>query len=269
MFVKQPKIELMAYTPAPEKLITAAAKLCYSNSTPSELFENQTPEMVERFLNMIMKLGHGSILEHVSFTFAIEDISRVTEVQMVRHRTGSFSVQSGRYVRRNPKFYLPDEIADDEVAFDIYLKQCESATNAYLELIDRLEHKYVARKLGISIAEAYMMAVDSEHKEEYEKLRKKVEKKALEDARYILPQALRTHMVFSMDLRNLIHFISKRKCKRAQEEVRKVAMEIYNLIEPILPNIINYIGAPCEIGPCTEGSMCCGMPYKNKKASEK
>lgn len=263
-FITKPYVTLMAHTPEPEKVITAAAKLCYSNTPPSRLFENQTEESVEKFLNMIMAVGHGSILEHVVFTFAIEDISRVTEIQLCRHRTGSPSIQSGRYVRRNPAYFLPQEIAYDSVAMDIYLNQCENSTNAYLELIDRLEHVHVSKNLNIKVEDSYTLSSDDRSKELYEKERKKVEKIALEDARYVLPQSLRTHAVFSMDLRNLIHFIEKRKCKRAQSEIRMVAQQIYDEIAPVLPNIIKYIGAPCETGSCPEGNMSCKKPYKKE-----
>lgn len=264
-FITKPNVKLIVHTPEPEKVITAAAKLCYSNTPPSKLFENQTEESVEKFLNMIMKLGHGSILEHVVFTFAIEDISRVTEIQLCRHRTGSPSIQSGRYVRRNPAYFLPKEIAHDEVAMNIYLNHCEKSTQAYLELIDRLEHVHVAKSLNIKVEDSYTLSSDERSQDLYEKERKKVEKIALEDARYVLPQSLRTHAVFSMDLRNLIGFISKRKCKRAQSEIRMVAQQIHDEIASVLPNIIKYIGAPCETGSCPEGNMSCKEPYNKKR----
>lgn len=262
MFIKKPKVELLAHTPNPEKVITSAAKLCYSNTKPSELFEKQTPKSVEKFLSMIMSLGHGSILEHVVFTFAIEDISRVTEIQLCRHRTASPSIQSGRYVRRNPCYFIPKEIEEDYLAKDIYIKHCEESTGVYLNLIDRLECVHISKNLDIHTSEVYLLK--TQDREKYEKERKKVEKIALEDARYALPQSLRTHAVFSMDLRNLIGFIGKRKCRRAQREIRLVAQQMYDVIEPLLPTISKYIGAPCEIGSCPEGAMCCGTPYPKK-----
>lgn len=212
--------------------------------------------------------GNCSILEHASFTFAIEDISRVTEVQLVRHRTGSPSIQSGRYVKRNPHFFIPEAIKNDKIASEMYIYNCERATQTYLDLIDRLERILVAEKLNISTQETYTLECMTERAGKlsvYEKERRKIEKIALEDARYALPQSLRTHAVFSIDLRNLIHLISKRKCKRAQKEIRMVASQMYEQIKPLLPNIIKYIGAPCEIGSCPEGSMCCGEPYDKKR----
>lgn len=264
-YIEKADVKLLSYTPEPEKVITAAAKLCYSNSTPSELFERQTDESIEKFINMIMGLGHGSILEHVSFTFAIENISRVTEIQLCRHRTGSPSIQSGRYVKRNPHFYLPEAIKNDEVAKLIYIQECDRATEAYLQLIDRLELKLVAKNLNRSIDDVIAYRLTKDGSKVYEKERAKIEKIALEDARYVLPQSLRTHGVYSIDLRNLIHLIEKRKCKRAQKEIREVANQMYEQIKPLLPNIIKYIGAPCETGSCPEGSMCCGKPYDKKR----
>lgn len=262
VLITNPNVELIAHTKEPEKVISAASKLCYSNSTPSELLNKLNNEQVTAFLNKIMTIGHESILEHATFTFAIENISRVTEIQLVRHRTGSPSIQSGRYVKRNPHFHIPKEIEKDDLTRRIYIDNCEYTTLNYLNLIDRLEHIHVSESLDISIEETYELS--KKHNELYEKERKKVEKISLEDARYCLPQGLITHAIFTIDLRNLIHLISKRRCNRAQSEIRDVANQMYKLIKPLLPTISKYIGAPCEIGFCNEGYMSCGNPYKTQ-----
>lgn len=231
------KVELIAHTPNPEKVITAASKLCYSSSDIEDILENCTNESISKFLNMIMKLGHGSILEHAVFTFAIEGISRVTEIQLLRKRTASPSVQSGRYVKRDcAEYAIPPQIANNKIAYDKYIRQLESCQKTYIELIDILKEEYPDKN----------------------------EKLIIEDARYIQPQSIATKMIFTIDLRNLIELIKLRKCKRAQWEARAVVMLMEQSIKDIIPNISKYIGAPCEFGPCNEGKMCCGKPYEKR-----
>lgn len=246
--ITQPKVTLVSHTPDLEKNITAAAKLCYSNLTPSQIYEKLTDEDVENFLNRILKLGHGSVLEHSTLTFAVEDISRVTETQLVRQRTGSFSVQSGRYVKRDPHYIIPEELKNDADLIAIYEESLEQSTNAYNKLIDMIIDKEIGDRSIIS-------------KTEYSK----AEKKALENARYVLPQALRTHLVFSIDVRNFMNFIAHRRCKRAQDEIQEVANQMLCAVKDIMPTIYKYIGADCEITKCGEGVMTCGAPYPKKQ----
>ena len=93
------KVKLLAHTPEPEKLIAASAKNCYSSSNIDNVLEGLTEEKTENFVNMLSEIGHESPIEHVSFTFAIEGVSRSLLAQITRHRMASFSVQSQRYVR--------------------------------------------------------------------------------------------------------------------------------------------------------------------------
>ena len=93
------KVKLLQYTPEPEKTIAAAAKLCYSPVGVDDILENLTDEGAEKFLNMLMSYGHMSPIEHVSFTFAVEGVSRSLTHQLVRHRIASYSQQSQRYVK--------------------------------------------------------------------------------------------------------------------------------------------------------------------------
>ena len=87
-------VQLIAYTPFPEKVISAAAKNCYSAATVDTLMDGLTEEKTESFLTMLTEIGHASPIEHASFTFAIEGVSRSLLAQITRHRMASFSVQS-------------------------------------------------------------------------------------------------------------------------------------------------------------------------------
>ena len=93
------KVRLIAYTPDPERLIAGAAKNCYSSTDVDGIFEGLTDEKVTSFLGMLTEIGHESPIEHVSFSFAIEGVSRSLLAQITRHRIASFSVQSQRYVK--------------------------------------------------------------------------------------------------------------------------------------------------------------------------
>lgn len=99
--VKYPKVKLIANTPEPERVITVAAMLCYSDKTPEEILkklEDSTPETYEKYIQRLSSYGHQSPLEHASFTFTISNMTRSCLAQITRHRIASFSVQSQRYV---------------------------------------------------------------------------------------------------------------------------------------------------------------------------
>ncbi|MGN0631467.1 MAG: FAD-dependent thymidylate synthase, partial [Ruminococcus sp.] len=92
-------VTLIEYTPQPEKIVAAAAKLCYSDSGCENIMDGLDEEKTQSFVKMLSDMGHESPIEHVSFTFGIEGVSRALLAQITRHRHASFSVQSQRYVR--------------------------------------------------------------------------------------------------------------------------------------------------------------------------
>ena len=114
------KVTLIEHTPNPEKTIAVAAKLCYSNTDLEYLTDNFTEEKINSFIEMLSEIGHESPIEHVSFTFGIEGVSRALLAQITRHRIASFSVQSQRYVKNKNDFYLPKEIENNALAKEIY-----------------------------------------------------------------------------------------------------------------------------------------------------
>ncbi|MDN5300836.1 MAG: thymidylate synthase [Thermoanaerobacteraceae bacterium] len=101
------KVTILTHTPEPEKTVAAAARLCYSNISASEIMENLSEEKASSFIKKLMDMGHMSPTEHVSFTFAVDGVSRTLLAQLTRHRIASYSVQSLRY--NNP---FKSEIAD-------------------------------------------------------------------------------------------------------------------------------------------------------------
>lgn len=229
------KVDLIRYTPDGEKLIASAAKLCYSPVGIGEIEENLTEEETERFLNHLMKLGHSSPLEHISFTFAVEGVSRTLTHQLVRHRLASYSQQSQRYVKVEELEYItPPSILENEEAKEIYDNLMTEISKAYTKMTELLEK-------------------DKEDLKDSQK-----EKASIEDARYILPNGTETKIIFTMNARSLLHFISLRTCQRAQWEIREMATRCLVLAKEIYPTLFKNAGPGCVSGPCPEGPMTCG-----------
>ena len=224
------KVKILAHTPEPEKLIAAAAKLCYSSSPVDEIMDGLTDEAVEKFLTKLVDMGHESPVEHVSFTFMIDGVSRALLAQITRHRLASFSVRSQRYV--------------DESNFDYVTPPVLS------ENIHGLE------KVMANIATEYQsikrILMDKGFTKE----------QANEQARAILPNACATSLVMTMNARELMHFFNKRCCSRAQDEIRSVSDEMLRQCKEVAPILFKNAGAPCVSGICPEGSMSCGKAKK-------
>ena len=231
------KVKLLNYTKDGERLIAQAAKLCYSQSGVDEIEKKLDPEEIERFLENLMKIGHFSPIEHVSFTFAIEGVSRTLSHQLVRHRLASYSQQSQRYVKLDQFDYIiPPAIDEDKVSRDIFIKAMEEDQENYNRIVDRLKSKYLDEGMKESDGE----------------------KKAIEDARYIFPNACETKVVFTMNARTLMNFLTLRTCNRAQWEIRQLAIEMLKEVRKVYPILFKKAGPGCVAGPCPEGSMTCG-----------
>jgi thymidylate synthase (FAD) len=226
-------VTLIEHTPNPELTVALAARLCYSPSSINDLRGKLEASDIEAFLDKIMSLGHHSVLEHASFTFGIEGISRVTTHQLVRHRIASFSQQSQRYVSHKEDFtsIMPDTIAENPDARQIFAFMSETVHKAYAQLVE----------MGIPP----------------------------EDARYILPNATETKIIMTMNARELLHFFTLRCCQSAQWEIRQMSVEMLRLVKKIAPVIFRGAGPGCVSGPCPEGRFCCGQTseviefYKN------
>ncbi len=217
------KVTLLQHTPDPETTVALAARLCYSAASIGDLRERLSSSDVAAFLEKIMSLGHQSVLEHVSFTFGIEGISRACSHQLVRHRLASYSQQSQRYVTfRGDDFPLvvPDSIAGSRAREEIFGRAMQACAEAYRELVAD----------GVPA----------------------------EDARFVLPNAAETKIIVTMNGRELLHFFELRCCERAQWEIRAMATEMLQLVKPLAPVIFSGAGPGCVSGVCPEGTMTCG-----------
>ena len=239
------KVQLIAHTPEPEKVVAAAAKLCYSNAQIDTLLDGLTPEKSREFVQMLASLGHESPTEHASFTFAIEGVSRSLLAQITRHRMASYSVQSQRYVNlKTPEFVTPPEIENDPDTLEEFNRSMEMAAENYQRVTQILKEAHKEKFIAQGMDE--------------KEANRKAEKQALEDARFILPNACTTKMIVTMNTRSQNNFFRHRCCTRAQWEIRRLADEMLRLVCEVAPSLFVRSGPPCVAGPCPEGKMSCG-----------
>lgn len=225
------RVQLLTHTPDPEQVAAAAARLCYSDASIGQLLE-RAPEQAPKLLRKILDMGHLSVLEHASFTFGIEGISRACSHQLVRHRIASYSQQSQRYVSHDAPFeaVIPESIA------------------AQPELAARFdEHLAATHELYRALLSAGVPA---------------------EDARFVLPNAAATKLVMTMNARELHHFFALRCCRRAQWEIRAMAKEMLRLARRAAPLLFADAGPGCLRGACPEGKMTCGEAVMVRKEYE-
>ena len=248
-------VQLIAHTNDPEKTIAAAAKLCYSDAHIETLLDGLTPEKTTAFLQKLSDLGHASPIEHASFTFGIEGVSRTFLAQVTRHRIASFSVQSQRYVRLEDfRYVIPPEIERIPEAKAQFIRSMNDDAQKYLELVHTLEDAHTARFMAQGMPEKAARA--------------KASKQANEDARFVLPNACETKMVMTMNCRSLQNFFNLRCCNRAQWEIRAVADEMLRLVLPLAPHVFAYAGPRCLTGACPEAHMCCGKQAEVRQKYE-
>ncbi len=227
----KPNVVLLACTSDPEKIITHAARTCYTNDTIADLEKKVEidAEKRESFIKKLIESGHLSPLEHASYTFGVEGISRACSHQLVRHRLASYSQKSQRYVNEKQfECILPETIKN------------AGLENEFKSIMEYLQNKYNEfKKAGVPA----------------------------EDARFILPNACETKIIVTMNIRELLHVFNQRCCNKAQWEIRNLAREMYKLVLPTAPNIFKYAGPNCVIGNCKEKQPCsCNEDIKKEFA---
>ena len=235
---KNLKVELIQHTPLPQELIALSAKLCYSKSSIDDLKDKISLKDQSAFIDRLMNMGHESILEHVTFTFGIEGVSRVLLAQLTRHRIASFSVQSQRYVSYENGFgyIIPESIlALGDEAVKKYNKQMETIESWYVDWQQQLGNKGESSN---------------------------------EDARFVLPNACETRIIMTMNVRELRHFFSLRMCMRAQWEIRRMAEEMFMICFKTAPSLFRNAGPACLRGKCPEGEKSCGRSVQIKEKRE-
>ncbi len=224
------KVVFVRHTPDPDKSVALSARLCYSPVGVTELQEKMSDEEAAKLVRMLVRMGHYSPIEHVTFTFAIEGVSRVLTHQLVRHRIASYSQQSQRYVKEhNFESIMPPAIAAIPEAKAKFEACMQNLQDLYNDLTDNY---------GI----------------------------ANEDARYVLPNAAETKIVCTFNARSLYNFFNLRWCNRAQWEIRELAWKMLMECRKVAPVLFEKAGPDCVAkGTCKEGKMSCGILPKVKQ----
>ncbi|CDD09648.1 thymidylate synthase ThyX [Phascolarctobacterium succinatutens CAG:287] len=215
-------VKLVRHTPEPERTVAMSARLCYSPIGAAQLEEKISDEQAASLVRKLVSMGHLSTLEHVTFTFAIEGVSRVLTHQLVRHRIASYSQQSQRYVKEHDfETIVPASIASKPEA--------KAKFDKLMTEIQAMYDEFIALDIPA------------------------------EDARYILPNATETKIVCTFNARSLLNFFSLRCCTRAQWEIRALANEMLRQCQAVAPVIFENAGPTCvSEGVCHEGAMSCG-----------
>ena len=215
-------VKLVRHTPEPERTVAMSARLCYSPIGAAQLEEKISDEQAAKLVRKLVSMGHLSTLEHVTFTFAIEGVSRVLTHQLVRHRIASYSQQSQRYVKEHDfETIVPASIASKPEA--------KAKFDKLMTEIQAMYDEFIALDIPA------------------------------EDARYILPNATETKIVCTFNARSLLNFFSLRCCTRAQWEIRALANEMLRQCQAVAPVIFENAGPTCvSEGVCYEGTMSCG-----------
>ena len=200
-----------------EYICAIAGRNTITSATPENLLK-MSANRAKGTIKAVMNYGHYSVIEHLSFTFLVWDFSRIISQQLTRHRIASFSQRGQRYVTwKNPKFIVPPSIKENSQAKKIFEEITNKTVLAYQKLLDA----------GVPA----------------------------EDARFVLPNAVETYIVFTMNARELLHFFKLRLCAKAQWEIRELAYKMLELVLPIAPTIFQHAGPSCiSEGICREPS---------------
>jgi len=222
------------------EMIYVAARTCYSSLTPEEIWEKLDDMPEEKVISVVQHVvnsGHHSTLEHLNYTFAISGVSRALTHQLVRHRIGvAYDQQSQRYVKFGKGL---DNIADGFV-IPKTVEAISEAKQEYLKLIEQ-------------IADTYEKLVDMGV--------------PVEDARYLLPNAAKTNLIMTVNLRQLMHMSGLRLCVLAQWEIRELFKKIRKILGSIDPIYNKLLVPKCvPMGHCNEErnktGWCKIRPYK-------
>lgn len=230
-------VTLIAHTPEPEKVIAMASRTCYSPLDLAGLKDKAETADNAAYIRRVLASGHTSVIEHASFTFGIEGVSRTLLAQITRHRMASFSVQSQRYV-----------------------------SNAGQEVFDFVMPPRI-RALGPEAEEKFLSQMKT-MQSWYDEWSELLGEGSAEDARFVLPGAAATRMTMTMNARELLHFFSLRMCNRAQWEIRELAWQMYALVYPLAPSVFENAGPGCAYGVCPEGKRSCGKADEVRRRLE-
>jgi thymidylate synthase (FAD) len=216
-------VVLLGYVDNIEKIIAACSKSTQRKESADAIFDELNEESARKHIGQVLSRGHESVMEFAYFIFSISGVSRVLTHQLVRHRIASYLQMSSRERDISEAgFVVPPQIKKNAEIARIYKEGLEASIRKYEDLL--------AKKI------------------------------AYEDARYLLPDSLKTHIAVAMNARSLNHLFGMRLCTRAQWEIRTLADKMRKIVKPISPSLFWGEARPCVIrGYCPEGKESCGF----------
>lgn len=250
MNIAEPKVKLITMSKNPIQTIYLSARQCYKMGWVGDceiledgtIKDNSADELIsvdsqKKLIENVLGWGHRSVIEHVSFTFAVDGVSRAESHQHVRHRIASYSQQSQRFCDTGEfNVIVPPSIKEDEESYGEYMSLMENIKDNYLTLQSMLRQKFGEK-----------------------------DKRANEDARFVLPNACETKFNFTMNCSSLLHFFSERCCTKAQWEIRYIANECLKVCKQELPIVFKDAGPKCfRTGMCFEPNSCGIRPSRDE-----
>ena len=220
-FLGAPHINWKSDTDVPAQAVAEfAGRICYLSFGPEAGIEGGHRLVKGRtsnrdYLANILKVRHGSVIEHAVWTLLIEGVSRSLTHELVRHRHLSFSQLSQRYVDESEVgFVLPPEIEEGTEAFEIWRRSCERSLEEYRALLARIEEQ-----------------VQDEPSATQRR------KRARQAARSVLPNAVETKIVVTGNARAWRHVLELRGAEGAEAEIRRLAIALLKVFQAEAPEL--------------------------------
>lgn len=163
------------------------------------------------------------------------------------------------------EYIIPPDIEKDEKAKKIFIESMNRVQIEYNNLVEILCENELTSLVKEYLINKKLVSSEEIEEKQYKILKGKAEKKAIEDARYVFPNACATKIIVTMNARELIHFFNQRCCMRAQWEIRQMAKIMLMQARIVSPVLFKYAGPGCVNGPCPEGGMCCGKTIDVRK----
>jgi thymidylate synthase (FAD) len=199
--------------PDAEDLVEFAAKMCYRAWEPG-LNPNVTKVRTDRkeYLMNILRQGHGSVLEHASYTFVLHNVSRVVTHELTRHRAGTaISQESLRYVRLTKiPMWIPDWARESPYVMD-----------EVQYLLDRMDAFQDNMTAHFGLDNPDMSFAEKKEKTSF--------------MRRFAPEGVATGMTWTANIRALRHVITTRTDPGAEEEIRLVFDQVARLMKQECP----------------------------------
>lgn len=224
-------VEMTDCSAHPDSKVLLAAEHCMKNLPIGYGIEDTSRKKASNLVSFLLQSKHGNPLEHVNYTFQVHNLSRSCQLQLVRHRTATYTFTSQQYQDHSDYNFMYDK------------KQFE-------KLSDSMKEKIFDQQ--VSLLRLYNDLIDLGWPRD--------------EARQVLPNAVSSNCIWTINARNLVHFLNLRLCRRNSQEILHLARTVHALVKEHFPALFNQVHATCAMqGACDQGHMSCGRPYGEVK----